>query len=100
MERVVGRASVGRNPSPYLLVGAARGVRSRRGREKWCAQTRRVLIMKMFTAAAACFGTFAVTVLGMAGETPAGSSTLSTFVDGPDTGDILPAARLHGYSAS
>src|SRR3954463_11451625 len=29
MERVVGRLSVGRNPSPYLLVGAARGVRSR-----------------------------------------------------------------------
>jgi len=94
MERVVGRTSVGRNPSPYLLVGAARGVRSRCGREKWCAQTRRVLRMTMFMAAA-CFGTLAVTALGMAGETAAAPSGFANLGNAQDT---VTALQAKGYN--
>jgi hypothetical protein len=94
MERVVGRTSVSRNPPPYLLVGAARGVRSRCGREKWCAQTRRALRMKMFIAAA-CFGTLAVTALGMAGETAAAPSGFANFGNAQDTVNALQA---RGYN--
>ena len=54
------------------------------GREKWCAQTRRVLRMKTF-AAAACFGTLAVTALGMAGETAAAPSGFANFGNAPKT---------------
>ena len=61
------------------------------GREKWCAQTRRVLVMKMFTAAAACFGTFAVTALGMAGETAAAPSGFANFGNAQDTVNALQA---------
>jgi hypothetical protein len=51
--------------------------------------------MKTFTAAAACFGTFAVTVLGMAGETAAAPSGFSNFGNAQDTVNTLQAA---GYN--
>ena len=60
------------------------------GREKWCAQTRRVLRMKMFIAAA-CFGTLAVTALGMAGETAAAPSGFANFGNAQDTVNALQA---------
>jgi hypothetical protein len=61
------------------------------GRDEWCPQTRRVLVMKTFTAAAACFGTFAVTLLGMASEAAAAPSGFSNFGDAQDTVNALEA---------
>ena len=58
--------------------------------QKWCAQRRRVLIMKMFIAAA-CFGTLAVTALGVAGETAAAPSGFANFGNDQDTVNALQA---------
>jgi hypothetical protein len=64
------------------------------GREKWCAQTRRVSIMKMLIAAA-CFGTLAVTALGMAGEAAAAPSGFANFGNAQDT---INALQARGYN--
>jgi hypothetical protein len=50
-----------------------------------------VLIVKTFTAAAACFGTFAVTAVGMAGETAAAPSGFANFGNAQDTVNALQA---------
>ena len=47
--------------------------------------------MKMFTAAAACFGTFAVTAVGMAGEAAAAPSGFANFGNAQDTVNALQA---------
>src|SRR3954452_2724041 len=49
-----------------------------------------MLRMKMFTAAA-CFGTLAVTALGMAGETAAAPSGFANFGNAQDTVNALQA---------
>lgn len=61
-----------------------------RGREKWCAQCRRVLVMKMFIAAA-CFPTLAVAALGVAAETAAAPSGFANFGNAQDTVNALQA---------
>lgn len=47
--------------------------------------------MKTFTAAVACYGTLAVTALGMAGETAAAPSGFANFGNAQDTVNALQA---------
>jgi hypothetical protein len=47
--------------------------------------------MKTFAAAAACFGTFVMTALGMAGETAAAPSGFANFGNAQDTVNALQA---------
>jgi len=54
-----------------------------------------VLIVTTFTAAVACYGTLAVTALGMAGETAAAPSGFSNFGNAQDTVNALQA---RGYN--
>jgi len=61
-----------------------------RGPQKWCAQRRRILIMKMFLAAA-CFGTLTVSALGVAGETAAAPSGFANFGNAQDTVNAVQA---------
>ena len=51
--------------------------------------------MTTFTAAVACYGTLAVTALGMAGETAAAPSGFSNFGNAQDTVNALQA---RGYN--
>jgi hypothetical protein len=51
--------------------------------------------MRTFTAVAACFGPFAVTTLGMAGETAAAPSGFANFGNAQDTVNALQA---QGYN--
>ena len=73
---------------------SALGVRSRCRREKWCAQTRRVLRMKMFIAAAR-FGTLAVTALATAAEAAAAPSGFANLGNAQDT---VTALQAKGYN--
>ena len=51
--------------------------------------------MRTFTAAAACYGTFAVTALGLAGKTAAAPSGFANFGNAQDTVNALQA---QGYN--
>jgi hypothetical protein len=60
-------------------------------REESCAQARKVLIMRTFIVAAACFGALAVTALGTTSEAAAGPSGFSNFGNAQDTVNALQA---------